>query len=120
MNIRINPIVFNLIAIAALLFCLVQVLVIAPPKTVPSTDEAVRILLKLAEEDDEVDADIGFRVAADQARRRGFSNGMAVTMTVAILANVIANNLGRARQRANAARIRQLEAELRGTRSRRS
>ena len=46
----------------------------------------------------------------------GLSTYLIVTMIIAILANVIANYLGRGRQHANTVRIRELEAELHGLR----
>ena len=116
----IRPVIFNIITIAALLFALVQMLIVAPGRTTPTTTEAVQLLAELARESDAVDQNLSVRLETDQARRRWFSNSMIVTMAVAILANLIANHLGRGRQRTNVARIRRLEEELHELQSRRS
>ena len=115
----IRPVIFNIITIAALLIALVQLLIIAPGRTTPTTTEAVQLLGELARENDAVDESLGVRLATDQERRRWFSNSITVTMGIAILANIIANHLGRGRQRRNLDRIRRLEAELHGLQARR-
>lgn len=115
----IRPVIFNIITIAALLLCLVQVLT-APDRTMSATTEAVQLILEHAPESDAVDETLGLRLATDQERLQRFTISMSVTALVAIFANVIAYHLGSGRQRANRDRIRQLEAELRGLRSRRS
>ena len=120
MDILIRPVIFNVITIAALLLAMVQMLIVAPGGTTPTTTEAVQLLRELAQEGDAVDESLSGRFATDQQRRQWFSNSMIVTMAIAILANVIANHLGRGRQRMNVARIRRLEAELHELQSRRS
>ena len=40
----IRPVIFNIITIAALLFALVQMLIVAPGRTTPTTTEAVQLL----------------------------------------------------------------------------
>ena len=116
----IRPVIFNIITIAALLIALVQLVIVAPGRTTPTTTEAVQLLVELAQESDAVDETLSVRLATDQERRQWFSSSMIVTMAFAILANVIANHLGRRRQRMNVARIRRLEAELHRLRLRRS
>lgn len=113
----IRPVIFNVLTIAALLFALVQLVILAPGRTTPTTAEAIQLLAELAREGEAVDETLSARMSADQERRQGFSNNMIVTIAVAILANVIANYLGRGRQRTNRERIRRLEAELQGLQS---
>ena len=112
----IHPILFNIITIAALLLCLTQVIT-SPDRTMSATSEAIQILVNHAEENEVAGETL--RLATDQEWRRGFNNKMILTAVVAVLANVIANYLGRSRHRANLDRIRNLEATLRGLRSRR-
>ncbi|MYC97269.1 MAG: hypothetical protein F4X14_20115 [Caldilineaceae bacterium SB0661_bin_32] len=114
----VRPVIFNILTIAALLFALAQLVILAPGRTTPTTTEAVQLLAELARESDAVDETLGARMAADQARRQLFSNNMIATIAIAILANVIANYLGRGRQRTNRDRIRRLEAELQELQSR--
>ncbi|MYC95491.1 MAG: hypothetical protein F4X14_11015 [Caldilineaceae bacterium SB0661_bin_32] len=117
MNGRIRPVVFNVITIAALLIALVQLVLISPMYAMPATTEATQLLVALAQESDAVEESLITLLANDLMRRKWLGNGMIVTMGIAILANVIANYLGRGRQRVNQGRIRQLEAELDGMRS---
>lgn len=114
----IRPVIFNILTVAALLFALVQLVILAPGRTTPTTTEAIQLLAELARESEAVDETLSARMTADQERRQGFSNNMIVTIAVAVLANVIANYLGRGRQRTNRDRIRRLEAELQGLQSR--
>ena len=117
MNGRIRPVVFNVITIAALLIALVQLVLISPMYAMPATTEAAQLLVALSQESDAVEESLITLLANDLMRRKWLGNGMIVTMGIAILANVIANYLGRGRQRVNQGRIRQLEAELDGMRS---
>ena len=57
------------------------------------------------------------RLAAEQEQRLRLANYLFVALMVAILANVFANYLGRGRHFENTARIRELEAEIRGMRN---
>ena len=120
MGMLIRPVTFNIITIDALFIALDQLLMVAPGRTTPTTTEAVQLLVELAREDGAVDESLSVRLATDQLRRQRFSNSMTVTMGTAIVANVIANHLGRRRQRRNVDRIRRLEAELHGLQARRS
>ena len=117
MNERIRPVVFNVVTIAALLIALVQLVLVSPMYTMPATAEAIQLLAELAQENEAVDESVITLLENDVMRRRLLGNGMIVTMGIAILANVVANYLGRGRQRMNVGRIRRLEAELDGMRS---
>ena len=117
MNERIRPVVFNVVTIAALLIALVQLVLVSPMYTMPATAEAIQLLTELAQENEAVDESVITLLENDVMRRRLLGNGMIVTMGIAILANVVANYLGRGRQRMNVDRIRRLEAELDGMRS---
>ena len=117
MNERIRPVVFNVITIAALLIALVQLVLISPMYTMPATTEAIQLLVELVQENDAEEESLIALLADDLMRRKWLGNGMIVTMGIAIVANVIANYLGRGRQRTNQDRIRRLEAELQGMRS---
>ena len=117
MNERIRPVVFNVVTIAALLIALVQLVLVSPMYTMPATAEAIQLLAELARENEAVDESVITLLENDVMRRRLLGNGMMITMGIAILANVVANYLGRGRQRMNVDRIRRLEAELDGMRS---
>ena len=117
MNERIRPVVFNVVTIAALLIALVQLVLVSPMYTMPATAEAIQLLTELAQENEAVDESVITLLELDVMRRRLLGNGMMLTMGIAILANVVANYLGRGRQRMNLDRIRRLEAELDGMRS---
>ncbi|MCZ0938109.1 MAG: hypothetical protein OXJ55_05710 [Caldilineaceae bacterium] len=117
MNKPVRPVVFNVITIASLLFALVQLVLVSPMYAMPATTEAIQLLGELAQESDAVEETLIALLADDLMRRKWLGNGMIVTMGIAILANVIANYLGRGRQRMNQARIRRLEAELHAMRS---
>ena len=117
MNERIRPVVFNVVTIAALLIALVQLVLVSPMYTMPATAEAIQLLAELARENEAVDESVITLLENDVMRRRLLGNGMMITMGIAIVANVVANYLGRGRQRMNVDRIRRLEAELDGMRS---
>ncbi len=117
MNERIRPVVFNVITIAALLIALVQLVLVSPMYSMPASTEAIQLLVEIAQKSDAADETLSTLLSNDLMRRRWLGNGMIVTMGIAILANVIANYLGRGRQRMNLNRIRRLEAELHRLRS---
>lgn len=100
-----------------MLIALVQLVLVSPMYTMPATAEAIQLLAELARENEAVDESLITLLENDVMRRRLLGNGMIVTMGIAILANVVANYLGRGRQRMNLGRIRRLEAELDGMRS---
>ena len=110
-----QPVVFNAITIVAMLYALSQ-LVIEGPRLLASSTEITMTLEELALESELVDENLIATFAADQEQRRGLFNEIIVVMAIAIVANVVANYLGRGRHHANTARIRELEAELRGMR----
>ena len=102
--------------IVAMLYALGQ-LVIVGPRLLTNTTGIILQLEELAEESDLVDETVVSSLVADQEQRRGIFTDVIVVMVIAILANVVANYLGRGRHHANTARIRELEAELRWLRS---
>ena len=108
-----QPVLFNLITIAAMLFSLFQ-LVAVSQRT--ATNEVVELFEELAAEGGIEDESLGVRLAAEQDQRLRLANYILVTLMIAILANVVANYIGRGRHHANTARIRELEAEIRGMR----
>lgn len=109
------PVVFNAITIVAMLFALSQ-MVTEVPRLLANSTMIMLALEELAQESDQVDESLIATFAADQDQRTGLFNEIIVVMVIAIVANVIANYLGRGRHFANTARIRELEAELRAIR----
>ena len=108
-----QPAVFNAIMIVGLV--LIFVLGVAEgPKRLVAQMESMRTLGQLAAETDLVDEAMLANLRAETADRNSLSITMAVLLLVAILANFIANYLGRGRQHKNMARIRELEAQLGG------
>lgn len=115
MNKLIPPILFNVITIVAMLLALFQLLTEPSLRTTPTMVEAIRILEEIVEQGapgEETGQRLSARLVTDQEQRWWLVNGMMAAIVVAIVSNVIANSLGRGRQRANATRIRELEAEL--------
>ncbi len=108
-----QPVLFNLITIAAMLFSLFQ-LVAVSQRT--ATNEVIELFEVLAAEGGIEDATLSVRLAAEQDQRLRLANYILATLMIAILANVVANYIGRGRHHANTARIRELEAEIRGMR----
>lgn len=115
MNKPVPPILFNVITIVTMLLALFQLLTEPALRTTPTMVEAIRILEEIVEKDapgEEMGQKLSARLVTDQEQRRWLVYGMIAAIVVAIVSNVIANSLARGRQRANAARIRDLEAEL--------
>ncbi len=108
----IQPVVFNVITIVAMLFSLFQI-VTGESVRLTRSAEAIVLLEELAEDGVLEDDAIVSSLSADRDMRTRLANYLIVTMVIAILANVVANYLGRGRHFANTARIRELEAELR-------
>lgn len=108
-----QPVLFNIITIIAMLLSLFQMVMVSQRT---ATSEAVSLFEELALESDAVDATLSARLEAERQQRLRLANFILVTMMVAILANVVANYIGRGRHYTNTARIRELEAELRGMR----
>ncbi len=110
-----QPVVFNIITIVAMLFSLFQVLT-GESGRLARTSEAIQLLEEFAEDGVLEDDSIISGLSADRDQRTRLANYLIVTMVIAILANVVANYLGRGRHFTNISRIRELEAELRGLR----
>ncbi|MXW35655.1 MAG: hypothetical protein F4X14_20120 [Caldilineaceae bacterium SB0661_bin_32] len=110
-----QPVLFNLITIAAMLFSLFQ-LVAVSQRT--ATSEVIDLFEALAAEGVVEDETLSVRLAAEREQRLRLANYILATLLFAILANVVANYLGRGRHFENTARIRELEAEIRGLRGR--
>ena len=108
-----QPVLFNLVTIVAMVFSLI-LLVTVSQRT--ATDEVVELFEVLAEEGGIEDATLSVRLAAEQDQRLRLANYILATLMIAIFANVVANYLGRGRHFDNTARIRELEAEIRGIR----
>lgn len=108
-----QPVLFNLVTIVAMVFSLI-LLVTVSQRT--ATDEVVELFELLAEEGGIEDATLSVRLAAEQDQRLRLANYILATLMIAIFANVVANYLGRGRHFDNTARIRELEAEIRGIR----
>ncbi len=106
-----QPVLFNLVTIVAMVFSLI-LLVTVSQRT--ATDEVVELFELLAEEGGIEDATLSVRLAAEQDERLRLANYILATLMIAIFANVVANYLGRGRHFENTARIRELEAEIRG------
>ncbi|MDE0198233.1 MAG: hypothetical protein OXK78_08570 [Caldilineaceae bacterium] len=107
-----QPVVFNAITIVAMLYALSQ-MVIEAPRLLSSSTAIMIEIEEIAQESDLLDESLVTTFAADQAQRRNLFNEIIAVMVVAIVANFIANYLGRGRQHTNIARIRELETELR-------
>ncbi|MDE0313210.1 MAG: hypothetical protein OXI52_13180 [Caldilineaceae bacterium] len=110
-----QPVVFNAITIVAMLYALSQ-MVIEAPRLLSSSTAIMIEIEKLAQVSDTADESLVSTFAADQSQRRNLFNEIIVVMVVAIVANFIANYLGRGRHHTNTSRIRELEAELRALR----
>ncbi len=107
-----QPVVFNIITIVAMLFSLFQIM-IGESGRLTRASEAIQILEEFAEDGSLEDDSIISVLSADRDQRTRLANYLVVTMVIAILANVVANYLGRGRHFTNISRIRELEAELR-------
>lgn len=108
-----QPVVFNIITIVAMLFSLFQI-VIGASERLTRTAVTIQILDQLTAEGILEDETIVSSLLADHDQSERFSNYLIVTMLVAIFANVVANYLGRGRHHTNTSRIRELEAQMRG------
>lgn len=108
-----QPVVFNLITIVAMLFLLYQ---IAEAAHRTGATEIIELYDELVQEGDIEDDGLSVRLDAERDQRLQVSTYVLVTLIVAILANVVANYIGRGRHFENTARVRELEAEIRGLR----
>ena len=110
-----QPVIFNVITIVALLFSLFQIVTGASGRLIRTAD-AIHVLEELAAEGVIEDDSIISGLSTNRDQRTRLDNYLIVTMIIAILANVVANYLGRGRHHTNTSRIRELESELRGLR----
>jgi len=110
-----QPVIFNAITIVAMLYALTQ-LVFEGPRLLSSSTEITMALEEVVQNSDLLDESLVSKFATDQAQRRGLFNEIIVVMIIAIVANFVANYLGRGRHHTNTTRIRELEAELRALR----
>lgn len=110
-----QPVLFNLITIMAMLFLLFQLAELA--YTTGAAD-IIESYAALVEEGAIEDEGLSARLEADENLRPRLAVYILATLMIAILANVVANYLGRGRHFENTARIRELEAEIRGLRGR--
>lgn len=106
-----QPVIFNLITIVAMLFLLYQI-VESAHRT--GSTEIIEMYDELVNEGDIVDTGLRVRMDAERDQSVKVATYVLVTLMVAILANVVANYIGRGRHFENTARIRELEAEIRG------
>lgn len=105
-NFAVRPVVFNVITIAAMVFALNWTLNYPPDAFSPLLEQAA------AEAPGMVDEAMVVSLQDTEALRvQGFNMGVIV-MIIAILSNIVANYLGRQRQRQNLERIAELEAKL--------
>ncbi|MYC20261.1 MAG: hypothetical protein F4X62_02040 [Caldilineaceae bacterium SB0662_bin_25] len=114
-NELLQPVIFNVITIVALLFSLFQIVTGTSGRLIRTAD-AIHALEELAADGVLEDDSIVSGLSTNRDQRTRLDNYLIVTMIIAILANVVANYLGRGRHHANTSRIRELEAELRALR----
>lgn len=106
-----QPVTFNLITIAAMLFSIGQLVAVSQGT---ATTDVIELFETLAAAGEIEDGTLSMRLAAERGRRLRLANYVLATLMIAILANFAANYVGRGRHFENTARIRELEAELRG------
>ena len=110
-----QPVVFNLITIVAMLFSLFQLVSVAKRDEV-ATARAVQLIEEFVEEGEIEDDGLAQRLAAESREIAAFEVYIVGTLLLAIMANFVANYIGRGRHYENTGRIRELEAEMRGLR----
>ena len=110
-----QPVLFNLITIVAMLFLLFQ-LVESVYRT--GVVDIIESYAALVEEGAIEDEGLRARLEAEKKLLLQLGTYILSTLMIAILANVAANYMGRGRHFENTARIRELEAEIRGLRGR--
>lgn len=108
-----QPVLFNLITIVAMLFLLFQLVESAYRTGVADIIESYAALV---EEGVIQDEGLSARLEAEENLLLQLALYILATLMIAILANVVANYIGRGRHFENTARIRELEAEIRGLR----
>ncbi len=112
-----QPVVFNLITIVAMLFSLLQLVTVAKRDEV-ATAKAVQLIEEFVEEGEIEDDGLAVRLATESREIAAFEVYIVGTLLLAIMANFVANYIGRGRHYENTGRIRELEAEMRGLRGR--
>ncbi len=110
-----QPVVFNLITIVAMLFSLFQLVAVAKRDEV-ATARAVQLIEEFVEEGEIEDDGLALRLADESRQIALFEVYIVGTLLLAIMANFVANYIGRGRHYENTGRIRELEAEMRGLR----
>ena len=108
-----QPVLFNLITIVAMLFLLFQ---LAESAYRTGVADIIESYAALVEEGVIQDEGLSARLEAEENLLRQLALYILATLMIAILANVVANYIGRGRHFENTARIRELEAEIRGLR----
>lgn len=89
-----QPVLFNVITIVALLFSLFQIVTGASGRLIRTAD-AIHVLEELAAEGVLEDDSIVSGLSTNRDQRTRLDNYLIVTMIIAIFANVVANYLGR-------------------------
>ena len=112
-----QPVVFNMITVAAMLCSLIQMVAVAK-RDVVATANAVQLIEEFVEAGEIEDDGLTVRLADESDQIGLFEVYIVGTLLIAIMANVVANYLGRGRHYENLGRIRELEAEMRGLRGR--
>ena len=110
-----QPVVFNMITIVAMLCSLFQMVAVAKRDEV-ATAKAVQLIEEFVEAGEIADNGLTLRLAAESQQIALFEVYIVGTLLIAIMANVMANYFGRGRHFENSGRIRELEAEMRGLR----
>ncbi|MCY3719759.1 MAG: hypothetical protein OXG07_09420 [Anaerolineaceae bacterium] len=115
MDILKRPVLYNVITIVALILSVIALL--DQGRTlIAETSEVITRLEGVAAESDPAVGEAAAAISASQQVRGDLYRQALIAMIIAILANVIANYLGRSRQWTNLSRIEALEAEIEGLR----
>ena len=110
-----QPVVFNMITIVAMLFSLFQIVAVAK-RDVVATAKAVQLIEEFVEVGEIEDDGLTLRLADESRQIDLFEVYIVATLLIAVMANFVANYIGRGRHYENSGRIRELEAEMRGLR----
>ena len=111
MEILKRPVLYNAITIVALILSVIAMLD-QGRSLIAETSEVITRLEGVAAESDPAVGEAAAAIRASQEIRGSLYGQALIAMIVAIVANVIANYLGRTRQWANTSRIQALEAEI--------
>ncbi len=115
MEILKRPVLYNVITIVALILSVIAMLD-QGRSLIAETSEVITRLEGAAAESDPAVGEAAAAIRASQGIRGSLYRQALIAMIVAIVANVIANYLGRTRHWANVSRIQALEAEIEGLR----